>query len=139
MADRPSANELIAAVRQHLETVLLPTIEDQRLRFQTLVAANVLSIVERELELDEPHTLAEWTRLDALLADPQPPPSTDAERHAALDARNRELCARIAAGAFDAEPQHSALMQHLQRTTMDKLEVANPKFLSRVLGRGPGG
>ena len=46
--DRPSARELAAAVREFLETEILPTLDDQRLRFRTLVAMNALSIVERE-------------------------------------------------------------------------------------------
>jgi hypothetical protein len=46
--DRPNARELAAAVREFLETEILPTIEDHRLRFRTLEAMNALSIVERE-------------------------------------------------------------------------------------------
>ncbi len=46
--DRPSARELAAAVREFLETEILPTLDDHRLRFRTLVAMNALSIVERE-------------------------------------------------------------------------------------------
>jgi len=48
MTDRPNARELAAAVREFLETEILPTLDDQRLRFRTLVAMNALSIVERE-------------------------------------------------------------------------------------------
>ncbi len=47
-ADRPSARELATAVREFLETEILPTLDDHRLRFRTLVAMNALSIVERE-------------------------------------------------------------------------------------------
>jgi len=46
--DRPSARELAAAVREFLETEILPALDDHRLRFRTLVAMNALSIVERE-------------------------------------------------------------------------------------------
>ena len=48
MSDRPSAAELAAAVREFLEVEILPTLDDHRLRFRTLVAMNALSIVERE-------------------------------------------------------------------------------------------
>ena len=48
MSDRPNARELAAAVREFLETEILPTLEDHRMRFRTLVAMNALSIVERE-------------------------------------------------------------------------------------------
>jgi hypothetical protein len=49
VSDRPSAGELAVAVREFLETEILPTIEDRRLRFRTLVAMNALGIVEREI------------------------------------------------------------------------------------------
>jgi len=48
MTDRPNARELATAVREFLETEILPALSDQRLRFRTLVAMNALSIVERE-------------------------------------------------------------------------------------------
>jgi aminoglycoside phosphotransferase (APT) family kinase protein len=47
-AGRPAATELATAVREFLETEVLPATEDQRLRFRTLVAMNALSIVARE-------------------------------------------------------------------------------------------
>ena len=40
--------ELATAVREFLEFEILPTLDDHRLRFRTLVAMNALSIVERE-------------------------------------------------------------------------------------------
>ena len=48
MTERPNARELAAAVYEFLEWEILPVIEDQRLRFRTLVAMNALSIVVRE-------------------------------------------------------------------------------------------
>ncbi len=48
MSDRPTAGELAAAVREFLESEILPTLDDHRLRFRTLVAMNALGIVERE-------------------------------------------------------------------------------------------
>jgi hypothetical protein len=48
VTDRPVAAELAEAVRDFLERELLPTLEDHRLRFRTLVAMNALSIVARE-------------------------------------------------------------------------------------------
>jgi len=46
--DRPVAAELADAVRTFLEEEILPTLDDHRLRFRTLVAMNALSIVARE-------------------------------------------------------------------------------------------
>ena len=54
MSDRPNARELAAAVREFLETEILPAFDDQRLRFRTRVAMNALSIVERESALPSP-------------------------------------------------------------------------------------
>lgn len=48
MADRPTTQELAEAVREFLETEILPVLDDHRLRFRTLVAMNALGMVERE-------------------------------------------------------------------------------------------
>jgi hypothetical protein len=48
--DRPTPAELIEAVREFIEAEILPTVDDHRLRFRTLVAANALAIAGRELE-----------------------------------------------------------------------------------------
>ncbi|MDX6423970.1 MAG: hypothetical protein QOI67_1441 [Gaiellaceae bacterium] len=50
MPDRPTASELIEAVFEFLANEVLPTAEDQRLKFRTLVAMNALGIARRELE-----------------------------------------------------------------------------------------
>jgi aminoglycoside phosphotransferase (APT) family kinase protein len=55
--DRPTAGELAAAVREFLESEILPTLDDHRLRFRTLVAMNALGIVERE---SPPPPEADW-------------------------------------------------------------------------------
>jgi predicted amidohydrolase YtcJ len=53
MADRPSAPELVEAVWEFLSTEVLPTVDDHRLKFRTLVAMNALAIARRELESGE--------------------------------------------------------------------------------------
>lgn len=57
--DRPAASELAAAVREFLETELLPVLDDPRLRFRTLVAMNALGIVERETAAPPPDRAAD--------------------------------------------------------------------------------
>lgn len=47
--DRPTAPELVEAVREYLEREILPTLDDHRLKFRTLVAMNALGIAIREL------------------------------------------------------------------------------------------
>ena len=57
MNDRPTAAELVEATREYLETEILPALDDQRLRFRTLVAINALGIAQRELESTEEEVL----------------------------------------------------------------------------------
>jgi hypothetical protein len=54
MADRPTAPELVEAAREFLESEILPTLDDHRLKFRTLVAMNALAIAGRELTNAEP-------------------------------------------------------------------------------------
>ena len=54
MSDRPTVLELLEAVEEFLSSEVLPTLDDQRLKFRTLVAMNALGIARRELEADEP-------------------------------------------------------------------------------------
>jgi hypothetical protein len=54
MSDRPTVLELLEAVEEFLSSEVLPTVDDPRLKFRTLVAMNALGIARRELEADEP-------------------------------------------------------------------------------------
>ena len=54
MADRPDAAELLEAVWEFLSSEVLPTLDDHRLKFRTLVAMNALGIARREIEADDP-------------------------------------------------------------------------------------
>ena len=67
--DRPNARELLESVRLFLEKDVVPAL-DGPARFHARVAANVLAIVGRELESEEPDLVAEWTRLATLLGYP---------------------------------------------------------------------
>ena len=54
MGDRPTAAKLVEATREFLEHEILPTLDDHRLKFRTLVAMNALAIAQRDLELPDP-------------------------------------------------------------------------------------
>lgn len=67
MTDRPTAAELVEATREFLEREILPTLDDDRLRFRTLVAINALSIAQREVDSEaedllSPEKLSELAR-----------------------------------------------------------------------------
>jgi hypothetical protein len=130
MNDRPTSAELIAAARQYLEGELIPTLTDGRLRFQTLVAANVLAIVERELHTEEDHLLQEWQELSRLVElEGQAPQRLPALRQNVHEA-NVELCRRIRQGAFDECSRFLSLSGRLRQMVERKLEVANPRYLA---------
>src|SRR5215831_16801683 len=104
MQDRPTAVELLAAVRAFLERDLLPDLQGRK-RFHALVAANVLAIVARELELGEPSLVEEWHRLRDLLGEPDPaPPARLADLRDAVRSLNERLVERIRGGDADAGP-----------------------------------
>ena len=74
---RPTAREILAAVRQHLSDDVMPA-SSGRAAFHARVAANMLAIVERELaqpvpayEGDDWRSLAEVVRLKLAVANPK--------------------------------------------------------------------
>jgi Domain of unknown function (DUF6285) len=115
---RPTAGELLEAVREFLERDVLPALAAD-VRFQCRVAINVLASVRRELELGPEFESRERDRLAALLGD------TDART--SLDALNRRLAWEIREGAGDLDP--AALGDHLRRTIREALEINNPRWL----------
>lgn len=124
MQDRPTAMELLAAVRHFLETDVMPSMEGRR-KFHTLVAANVLSIVERELATEEGNLQAEWQRLSQLLESGDPPTSLATLREA-VATLTKQLTEDIRAGRHD---DSEAIRTHLRHTTEEKLRIANPRML----------
>ena len=80
MPDRPNALELIEAVTEFLSTELLPTLDDHRLKFRTLVAMNALGIARRELEASDNSLLSheQATALAAEIRAGRPPEGTHA-------------------------------------------------------------
>jgi hypothetical protein len=109
--DMPSAGELVEAVREWLERDVL-TSTSGRVQFHTRVAVNVLAMVERELQVGQEQAAAHEARLAQLGC-----------------ADEAELASRIRNGELDDRlPEVRDLVW---ATVRDKLEVANPKYLSR--------
>jgi len=107
--DAPSATELLAAVRDWIESDVI-TATEGRLKFHARVAANVLGMVEREIELGPAQAAAHRVRLDALGV------GSDAE-----------LAAQIRARHFDDRADEVRSL--LTASVIDKLAVANPRYL----------
>lgn len=132
MQDRPTYDELLAAVERFLDQEIVPNVPGPR-GFHARVAANVLRIVRRELAAEEDHLAAEWEGLDALLGVEPRPASLEALR-AAIRARTARLCELIRAGEADSGPFRQAVVQHVRRTVRHKLLVCNPAWLGGPAG-----
>jgi hypothetical protein len=123
--DRPGAGELLEAVRRFLQDEVVPQLEGPR-RYHARVAANVVAIVAREIELEGQQLADEWLRLAELLREPAAPPAGRAELCDALCSRTEELVRRIRAGEADTGPWREAVLAHLRATVDAKLAVARP-------------
>lgn len=107
--DRPTASELVQAVREWMEQDLVKGVEP-RLTFHLRVAMNMLDIVDRELQLGAPME----------------------ERHAEVlrglgVSDDLELSKKIRQGDFDENI--AGLVTALRPIIEDKVRVANPKYL----------
>jgi hypothetical protein len=129
MQDRPTSDELLAAVEHFLDTEIVPKVPGAR-GFHARVAANAVRIVRRELALEEEHAAREWAGLDALLGR-QPPPEGRYALREELRARNAALCERIRSGEADSGVPAQQVFSHVRATLRDKLAVSNPALLAR--------
>lgn len=131
MQDRPTAIELLHAVRDLLERELIPALDDQRLRYHALIGAHVLRIVEREVPGAEARLRAELAALADLLDLPriQAPDDPDGLRERVLEA-NRELCRRIRQGTADGGPWRERVLDHVAASVVEKLRIDNPRELA---------
>jgi hypothetical protein len=129
MQDRPTALELLEAVRAFVEEDVAPAL-DRRQRFHALVSGNLLAIVQRELQFEEAQLTAEWERLRELLghADAALPADRPALRTQVRE-WTEELAERIRRGEADDGAHGSAVREHVSETVREKLRVANPRLV----------
>jgi aminoglycoside phosphotransferase (APT) family kinase protein len=112
MHGRPTAAELVEAVKEYVEDDVRPATEG-RVAFHSRVAANVLATVQRELEVGPAMAVAHRTRLDGIgVAD------------------EGELAAGIRDGRFD--DRAGAVTTAVAETVIDKVLVANPGYLRPI-------
>lgn len=125
MQPRPNNPELATAVREFLETEILPTITDVRLKFRTLVAMNALSMLERSA-LEEDFLQAEAKAVAGLLETEVQTLNSRAELDTETVRLNTLLSSQIRGGVV---PNGSLLV--LRQIAKDKLRVASPNYLKR--------
>jgi uncharacterized protein DUF6285 len=79
VSERPSPDELAEAIEEFLAGEILPTLDDHRLRFRTLVALNALGIVRRDLAKLPTRDDAEQRELAARIRSGEVPAGTLAQ------------------------------------------------------------
>lgn len=111
--DPPTAAQLAEAVREWLENQVMPNVSGA-MQFHARVAANVLAMVEREIELGPEQAQRHAVGLGGLGC-----------------ADDTELARRIRAGEFDDEAGRirADVEAFVFNSVVDKLRVANPKYL----------
>ena len=127
MPDRPTKLELLEAVRGFLERDLMPELEGVQ-RFHARVAANVLRIVSREIELEEPALRRQHRTLAELLGEAVQEPARLAEVARGVESLERELACRIRAGEADASPWRESVLEALAAAVRERLAISNPGY-----------
>jgi len=115
MQDRPTAVELLEAIREFVEQDVMPAVEG-RVQFHSRVAINALGMLERELRLGPDLDAAERARLRALLG-----------HDADLATLTTELAGRIRKGSLDDRRDDVAAA--LRESVRAKLVVSNPNYV----------
>jgi hypothetical protein len=127
MQDRPSAAELVRAVKEHFEREVLPVLENAKVRYQSLVALHVLSVVERELAHGERALREELASLRALSGGAAEEGATLKEIEDLVRRGTQALCAAIRSGQA-GDP--ARVRAHVRGVVLAKLAIANPAYTS---------
>jgi hypothetical protein len=135
--DRPTAAELVRAVKEHLEREVIPALTSPKLRYQTLVAAHVLSVLDREIEHGERAARVELAGLYALDGETRgvgAEPLTLAEVTLEVRRRTALLCAAIRS---EGAGERADVRAHVRQVVAMKLAIANPAYVSLRLALTP--
>ena len=116
MINPPSKEDLIVSIIEFLENGVIQELKGQK-RFHAHVAKNSLNIVLRQLKLEEVSSEKEKDRLSKIL-------KTDKT----IKEMNKILCSKIDNNNIDIE--NNELIDHLFKTTMEKLEIDQPNYSS---------
>ncbi len=123
MQDRPTAAEVLVTIGEYLDEEVLPAVEGA-LRYKTLVAANLIKVLERELAAGDGPQRRERGRLAALLG-----VTADGEDLAGdLLRLNAELQARLRAPQLPSREFLRAARDALEASALDNLAVNKPGY-----------
>jgi hypothetical protein len=133
MYDRPTLEELLAAVHFYVQERVQPAVAgDARLAEETRIAGEAIALVLRQLRAGVEPLRAEWQRLDYVLGRSVPFPADPTDAEDGLRERERKLCEWINAGLYDLPARRAALFEHLMLNVRAQLEIANPSFLEEL-------
>jgi len=110
----PTAAELAEAIREHLDREVLAQLQGKA-AYELRVASNLLGILQREAEFGAEAGAGERGRLEQLLGE-----------SGTLTRLNARLADRIREGALPVDD--AGLLDHLRKTTLDRLRIDNPKY-----------
>ena len=132
MQDRPTSVELLEAAADFVDRELVPVIEGAK-QFQARVVANVMRIVAREIQLEDPSVRREVKALAKLLGHEAPHlHGLDDLRKASAELAG-ELSKRIRAGDADSGAWRAEVMALVRQSVEDKLRIANPRYVEADL------
>lgn len=114
MNNPPSKEELIISIINYIEKDVISELKGQK-RFHAHVAKNSLSIILRQLRLEEENNSREKERLAKIL-------KIDGD----LTELNRILCEKINNDQINIKDNN--LIDHLYKTTMEKLSIDQPSY-----------
>jgi hypothetical protein len=113
--DHPNAFELIETVAEHLGKAVRPALAGHA-AFEALLAAHLLTVARRELELGPAARAEHGERLRQILG-----------MEGSVEALEHRLVAMIRCGELG--PRRPGVVEDLRRTTEDRLRIANPNYL----------
>jgi ferritin len=116
MNNPPSKEELITSIIKFLEDDVIHELKGQK-RFHAHVAKNSLSVILREIQLEESNNKSEKERLEKIL-----------KTNDSIKKMNKLLCQNIDNEQIDISDNH--LIDHLFKTTMEKLSIDQPSYSS---------
>jgi hypothetical protein len=116
MTEEPTPAEILVTVATFLRETAVPQLAGHA-SFTARVAANAVDLVRREIEMRPVSDQQELGRLEALLGRP-----------GTLDELNAELAQAIRSDRLATDAP--ALLDHLWKTTLEKLAIDQPSYAS---------
>ena len=126
MPEDDDKKQLADALRKRLTERLAPVLLDPKNRLRTMVAAKVLSIVNREIGQGQPRQESEWDSLKQTVAGQEGAAELVASLETALQAYAEELRSRVAAGEMEEKGARAAAVKVIQLGLLKKLGLLHP-------------